>query len=247
MGAAALVLAAALTTGRRSLALLAAFTGLWLVGTFYYWLGWPLTHKACLMAGLGLGLGAVAYASHAKLAAILPGEAGAANTTGPLSSGIVVALILASAAATGVLAAQTIRQKEAIVETGRSVYMPLAPVDPRSLMQGDYMALRFELPTELPPPEVAGDPPVRAVAILDARGIAKVTTLAGASYKATSDEIVINLARKHGRWMVATDAWYFKEGTADTYAKAKFGEFRVSPDGEALLVGLADEGLTPLR
>ena len=248
LGAAVLVGAAALTTDRRSLALLAAFAGLWLIGTFYYWLGWPLTHKAYLMAGLGLALGAVAYATHAKLSAILPGgETRAPLMSGPLSTGLTAALILASAAATGVLAAQTIRQKEAIIETGRTIYVPLAPVDPRSLMQGDYMALRFELPLELPPPEVAGDPPVRAVAMLDSRGIAKVTTLAGASYKPGSEEIIINLARKHGRWMFATDAWYFKEGTADTYAKAKFGEFRVSPDGDALLVGLADEGLQGLK
>lgn len=248
MGAVVLVLAAALTTGRRPLALLAAFAGLWLIGAFYYWLGWPLTHKAYLMAGLGLALGAVAYASHAKLSALVPGgEAHVPLSSGPLSTGMAAALILASTISTGVLAAQTIRQKEAILETGRTIYVPLAPVDPRSLMQGDYMALRFELPSELPPPVVAGDPPVRAIASLDARSVAKVTTLAGASYKPTSDEIIITLARKHGRWMFATDAWYFKEGTADTYAKAKFGEFRVAPDGEALLVGLADENLQALK
>ena len=39
--------------------------------------------------------------------------------------------------------------KETIKREGDTVYLPLAPVDPRSLMQGDYMALRFTLVREL--------------------------------------------------------------------------------------------------
>ena len=33
--------------------------------------------------------------------------------------------------------------KEAIIRDGRTVLLRLAPVDPRSLIQGDYMALRY--------------------------------------------------------------------------------------------------------
>ena len=40
-----------------------------------------------------------------------------------------------------------------------------------------------------------------------------------------------------------TDAWYFREGDATRWEAAKFGEFRVEPDGKALLVGLADAQL----
>jgi uncharacterized membrane-anchored protein len=36
-----------------------------------------------------------------------------------------------------------IAQREAILSDGRVLLLELAPVDPRSLMQGDYMALRF--------------------------------------------------------------------------------------------------------
>ena len=42
----------------------------------------------------------------------------------------------------GVTAA--ISSKEQLLVTGRVVFLELAPVDPRSLMQGDYMALRFK-------------------------------------------------------------------------------------------------------
>jgi uncharacterized membrane-anchored protein len=39
--------------------------------------------------------------------------------------------------------------KERIKSGGEVVYLELAPVDPRSLMQGDYMALRFTLARQI--------------------------------------------------------------------------------------------------
>ena len=43
----------------------------------------------------------------------------------------------------------SIAGKERHLKEGRIVYLELAPVDPRSLMQGDYMALNFKLANEL--------------------------------------------------------------------------------------------------
>lgn len=40
-------------------------------------------------------------------------------------------------------------QRERILSDGRVVLMELQPVDPRSLMQGDYMALRFAVVDEI--------------------------------------------------------------------------------------------------
>jgi uncharacterized membrane-anchored protein len=42
-----------------------------------------------------------------------------------------------------------IYQKEQHLSHGEVVRLKLAPVDPRSLMQGDYMALRFELAEQI--------------------------------------------------------------------------------------------------
>ena len=39
----------------------------------------------------------------------------------------------------------TIHGKEQLLTNGRTVLLQLAPVDPRSLMQGDYMSLRFKV------------------------------------------------------------------------------------------------------
>ena len=43
----------------------------------------------------------------------------------------------------------TIAGKEKHLAEGKTVYLELAPVDPRSLMQGDHMALRFSLANEV--------------------------------------------------------------------------------------------------
>ena len=39
----------------------------------------------------------------------------------------------------------SIAARERQLASGRLVYLELAPVDPRSLMQGDYMALRYRM------------------------------------------------------------------------------------------------------
>ncbi len=40
-------------------------------------------------------------------------------------------------------------QKEQHIRHGELIYLELAPVDPRSLMQGDYMALRFQMSNDI--------------------------------------------------------------------------------------------------
>src|SRR5690606_24984268 len=54
-------------------------------------------------------------------------------TTG-LFAGLVLVLLVVNGG---------IYQRERILADGQPVMLALAPVDPRSLMQGDYMALRF--------------------------------------------------------------------------------------------------------
>jgi uncharacterized membrane-anchored protein len=42
-----------------------------------------------------------------------------------------------------VLSGKSIYDKEQLMAKGKQIYFHLAPVDPRSLMQGDYMRLSF--------------------------------------------------------------------------------------------------------
>ena len=134
--------------------------------------------------------------------------------------------------------------KEEIIRSGETIYLELAPVDPRSLMQGDYMALRFRLTEEIEGARTAGtlDDGERSVSLaLDDLGIA---TLGSAND--TGLRIRFRILG-YGRVWLGTNAYFFAEGTAERYASARYGEFRLSREtGEAVLVGLRDENLNRL-
>jgi uncharacterized membrane-anchored protein len=127
--------------------------------------------------------------------------------------------------------------KERIKTQGERIYLALAPVDPRSLMQGDYMALRFELASN-----ISADAEGSAPLFVDARGIATLNPS-----PATAD-LRIRYRVRHRQVWLGTNAYFFEEGTAARYEGARYGEFRIDRDsGEAVLVGLADENLEALR
>jgi uncharacterized membrane-anchored protein len=114
-------------------------------------------------------------------------------------------------------------------------------------MQGDYMALRFATDDVIRRHDLEGreDVPVTLVFKRDGQGVATPTRLHRGETLA-GDELVIQMVRKHGRWLLVTDAFHFKEGEGARWAAARYGEFRVNAGGKALLVGLRGDKLAPL-
>ena len=135
-----------------------------------------------------------------------------------------------------------------LIDNGQKVYVELAPVDPRSLMQGDYMRLAFQLPSEVNAMSLDESAPA-VVFQRDSRGVSRAVRVerhgTAAAPLAAGEQRVL-LVRKSGRWTLVTDAWFFREGDAARFEAARFGEFRVQDDGRALLVGLLDETLRPI-
>lgn len=155
--------------------------------------------------------------------------------------------LLACAASLG-LVNYSIFAKERLLATGAVVILELAPVDPRSLMQGDYMALRFRLANDAgsvvrASPRQSTDG--RIVATVDERGVASYRRLHDGKPVA-SNEVLLRYRVRHDEMKFATNAFFFQEGTARRYEDARYGEFRVAPDGELLLTGLRDKDLKPL-
>ena len=134
----------------------------------------------------------------------------------------------------------SIYQKEQVIRDGRTIYLELAPADPRSLMQGDYMALRFRLAGEIDGLRET-DPDARIAPLaLDERGVA--------SLAAGGSDLGIAFKIRNGEVWLGTNAYFFEEGTAGRYEGARFGEFRIDPgNGEAVLVGLRDAELAEMR
>jgi uncharacterized membrane-anchored protein len=138
-------------------------------------------------------------------------------------------------------------QREQLLAAGRVVLLELAPVDPRSLMQGDYMALRFKVAAEAfgarDPDRPAADG--RLVLRVDARGVATFARIDDGT-PLGADEVAIRFRVRNGEPKLATNAFFFEEGSADRYEAARYGEFRVDASGEAILTGLRNRELAGL-
>lgn len=141
-------------------------------------------------------------------------------------------------------------QKERHLAEGKAVYLELAPVDPRSLMQGDYMALNFALANQIYSELLQQDKTLKAsngwvVIRLDEQQIARFQRLDDGTSLA-DDERRLRYQLRNGQVRFATDAFFFQEGHAEHYESARYGQFRVNEQGEPLLVSLHDEALENL-
>jgi len=129
---------------------------------------------------------------------------------------------------------------ERILDEGDIVLLPLAPVDPRSLMQGDYMRLRYAVEPDIE--QLTGDEADANYAILrvDDKRVGHLVRVQADAEPRASDEMAVRFQHRKGRIIIATDAFYFEEGRADHFQAARYGELRVINDGTALLSGLRD-------
>lgn len=206
--------------------------GVW----FYYRLELPLYEKGGAMIALGLVLAAAGWWAGRRGGRVAgPGPDGAGR---PDRAGWVLASVgalLAIALPVGLSARQELR-----IRTAETVYVPLAPRDPRSLVQGDYLRLRYDvLPTTLTAASGV------AVVYRDERGIVSfVREDDGAELE--PDERRLRWWQEHGRPTAVSTAWLFEEGTGSSYRSARYGIVALTLGGDAVLTGLADEELARL-
>ncbi|MFV0282838.1 MAG: GDYXXLXY domain-containing protein [Castellaniella sp.] len=147
---------------------------------------------------------------------------------------------------------------QTILSQGQPVLLALAPVDPRSLMQGDYMDLDYAVRRQVDVwlNSEAGLPlqfELKAAGhgwlLLrpDAQGVGQLAGVSVEKPPALSDDHVALAVRwRDGRLDWGARNWFFPEGQGDRYAKARYGRLRVAKDGTALLSGLLDEQQSPL-
>jgi uncharacterized membrane-anchored protein len=137
----------------------------------------------------------------------------------------------------------TIMKHETTLRDGNMMRLELAPVDPRALMQGDYMALRFAIAEAIRKDATDAHMPTgRAIVRADERGVAKYVRLdRGETLASGEQRLEFRLRGSDVR--IVTNAFFFQEGSASAYETAKFGEFRVNENGTALLASMLDEKL----
>jgi uncharacterized membrane-anchored protein len=138
------------------------------------------------------------------------------------------------------LANYSIAGKEAVIREGSTVLLRLAPRDPRSLLQGDYMALNYAMTGAVARAAAAAEV-TDGVVLVSLDGNAEATFVAlyqGGNIQ--EDQRLLRFRRRGESVRLASDAFFFEEGQFETYRNASFGELRVADDGSAVLTGLRD-------
>jgi len=127
--------------------------------------------------------------------------------------------------------------------------LELRPVDPRSLMQGDYMTLHYEVCNHIYGLEAELNK--FCVVQLDDDRVAHFVSLTNdAAVALREDELLLRYSLEKNSWggkfyTIGSDSYFFQEGTANKYATAKYGMLKVVTKGDMIgtcsLVGLCDE------
>lgn len=140
----------------------------------------------------------------------------------------------------------SIFKKEELLNDGQLILLELAPVDPRSLMQGDYMDLRYGISEDFDFESL----PKRGYCVvkLDEKNRAQKVRLQQDVTPLNENEYLIKFTSSD-RWNIniGAESFFFQEGHADKYEKAKYGGLKIDKNGNSLLIGLYDEQLKKIK
>ena len=154
-----------------------------------------------------------------------------------VAAGLALALVVPNA---------LILQKERLIASGTPVLLELAPVDPRSLIQGDYMRLDYAIARQIADSQGSWPRTGKVVIAVDGRGVARLVRRDDSGTPLRPGEHRLTYRRREGRIRVGTDAFHFQETHMRRYLAARYGELRVAPSGTSVLLGLRDSTLAVL-
>ncbi|WP_198077882.1 GDYXXLXY domain-containing protein [Acinetobacter calcoaceticus] len=151
-----------------------------------------------------------------------------------------------------------IAKNEWHLDHSKSIFIELKPVDPRSILQGDYMALAYELNLQTPKPlaekenetlnqRIFNYASIHAKVSLDSHNKVIRTILEPNNLSPEQSLILKNPENRYQALYPASRSFLFAEGLAQCYQKAKYAEFKVNTKGEVILFDLRGEGLQPLN
>ncbi len=246
----------------------------------YYSLGTSLLHKSASLAAIGLLLTAAALVLHRLLLTavrtgrlpdpliLLAGESATVPATvaspdtppGAIfppspAGGPAIPRRGIAAACLGLFLALfgwSVMQKERLLASGDQIILALRPVDPRSLMQGDYMVLRLAVENDIRHALYGLSDNDRAltkgVAVVEIEKDkpARFKRLDNGSSLADGEKRLVFRGRE-GEVQVSSGAFFFQEGHGKAYERARFALLRVDGSGNGLITALLDERMEIIR
>ncbi|OOF70608.1 GDYXXLXY domain-containing protein [Rodentibacter caecimuris] len=222
---------------------------------YYYWLSVPLLYEGFLLLFLGglLVLFSLGINRQNKTMAnqhILKSQAVSYNKMTIAGLFLIVVLGVTN---------QRIFKYEDVLANGKPIILEITPVDPRSLMQGDYMELNYAIFTlrsewkqvkstldKIEPQKINK---AYGLVQLDERNVAqlcRVEVKLPIDYQGCSENLYLPLNIGNGFLpRLPSQSYFFPEGKGKYYAQAKYTEYRFK-EGVLLLFRLLDQDFKPL-
>ena len=230
------------------------------LGGFYYQLSIPLLYKGVLLVSFAVIFAIVTLFLHARYKS--PSQSAVENYPvfkAPI--GLVGVFLIALLGAVN----YKVQQFEDVLATGKPVVLKIAPADPRSLMQGDYMVLNYAILSELQQSQFLSEsnesnettgidelsPSGKKAYILVHLDKNHVATLCEAQSEIPTDfkhcTPNVYLPIRYKGWFpeLPSQDYFFAEGKGEYYAQAEYAEYRFK-DGILLLARLLDKDLKGL-
>jgi uncharacterized membrane-anchored protein len=215
------------------------------IGFKYYDLLWSLLHKSITLALLGCFILTITYwyarRMNSKISETALADTPSYWDTKPLL--LVIAIILQL----GFIGYQAASSEHAL-RSGTPIKLQFAPIDPRSMLQGDYVTLSYTISTSpvINQTLLRDQGHARNVKVIlkpDANGIYQFARVYKQDDYIEPNEVIIN-----GRWdgyqrvYYGIETYFVPEGTgADVQRDARFAYVRVSSSGNAILERLSDQ------
>ena len=226
------------------------------LGLYYYSLTIPLLYKALLLLLFAFIFSGMAIYLLRKYKPQTQSAVGFANVSKvkPLVALAVVLLIL-------IPLNYKVQQFEDVLATGKPVVLKIVPVDPRSLMQGDYMSLSYailsDIRAKLDKPEdgvftieTEKKRPSKVYALIhqDEQGVATLCRVEDSlpnDFKDCAADVYLPV--NNFKWLpeLPSQEYFFAEGKGQHYAQAEYAEYRFK-NGILLLARLLDKDLKAL-
>lgn len=133
-------------------------------------------------------------------------------------------------------------QKEQVLREGDDLYLKLQPVDPRSLLQGDFMRLGFEVETKLR--SVLESKTIRAGGVVVAKGADGVGNYVRIDDggELAMNEYWLHFTNVSWRPNLVPNSFFFQEGEASAFEAAEYALFVYDASRkDYVLRGLANE------
>ncbi|HBD93736.1 MAG: hypothetical protein A2015_12625 [Spirochaetes bacterium GWF1_31_7] len=124
---------------------------------------------------------------------------------------------------------------------GELITIEILPVDPRSLMQGDYVVLRYDISFIDGINQITAGSKINIIVIPDAKDIYRFSRVAQNDEKLQANEVLISGEIKGDQIFYGIESYFVEENTGlEIERTAKHALVRVHKDGKAKLIKLIE-------